>query len=237
MAATVHTHKQTVCKHSPERLANFLPPPTSKRGKQTTSCKQLQKLGSWANPQIKKHKHNNSHAESQPSSAYPKKKKQQQRTQPSTTNQRRQKEHYRHPLRYVKLTQAFGTSNPNFTKTDHTYPVSIIRQNLLNQRRHSKSHTRKMKKKPSRDNNLKTTATTTITTATRKLLFPGLPSIRRYYYHSTTPVPSSFSFPSFFVFTTRRRRRRQQQHQKMLGNAEILSHQRCMTLADLSADL
>jgi hypothetical protein len=75
MAGTVHTHNQTVCKHYPERLANFLPLPTSKRGKQMTSCKQLQKLGSRANPQIKKHKHNNSHAESQPSSAYPKKKK------------------------------------------------------------------------------------------------------------------------------------------------------------------
>jgi hypothetical protein len=120
------------------------------------------------------------------------------RTQPSATNQGRWKEHCRHPLRYATLTQAFGASNPNFTKTDHTYPLSIIRQNLLNQRRHSKSHTRKMKTKtkPSRDNNLKTTAM--ITTATRKLLFPGLASTRRYYYHSTTPVQVHFAFHLFW---------------------------------------
>jgi hypothetical protein len=176
------THTTKLCANTPLRgWANFLPPPTSKRGKQMTSGKQLQKLGSWANPQIKRHKHNNSHAESQPSSAYPKNKKTNARSpQQPTKEDRKNTTDILYVMPYLHRHSEHQTlTSQKLT----THPVSIIRQNLLNPRRHSKSHTRKMKTKtkPSRDNNLKTTATTTTTTtATRKLLFPGLASTRRY---------------------------------------------------------
>jgi hypothetical protein len=75
---------------------------------------------------------------------------------------------------------------------------------------------------------------TTITIATRKLLFPGLPSTRRYYYHSTTPVHVHFAFHLFCLHDTTTTTTTTTKDARKCG---ILSHQRCMTLADLSADL